>query len=91
MLTVLGFDLPFYFSEDSGKFVFSNKATKIDQIFIVDWQFTTLSQIDFEDFEDFVKFCVFFRKTRTLYSTIIRFEPTGTNMNQREMFYQSFL
>jgi hypothetical protein len=39
--------------------MFSKKATKIDNIFIVDLTLTTYSQIDGEDF---VKFCGLLRK-----------------------------
>ena len=35
------------------KFIFSKKATKIDQIFTVDLTVTTYCQIDVEDFVDF--------------------------------------
>ena len=41
------------------KFIFSKKATKIDEIFTVDLTFTTYRQIDGEDF---FKFCGLFRK-----------------------------
>ena len=41
------------------KFIFSKKATKIDEIFTVDLTFTTLRQIDGEDF---VNFCSLLRK-----------------------------
>ena len=45
------------------KFMFSKKATKIDEIFTVDLTLTTYCQIDSEDF---VNFCGLFRK-RELY------------------------
>ena len=41
------------------KFMFSKKATKIDEIFTVDLTVTTYCQIDGEDF---VNFCGFLRK-----------------------------
>ena len=41
------------------KFMFSKKATKIDEIFTVDLTVTTYCQIDDEDF---VKFCGLLRK-----------------------------
>ena len=41
------------------KFMFSKKATKIDEIFTVDLTVTTSCQIDGEDF---VNFCGFLRK-----------------------------
>ena len=37
------------------KFIFSKKATKIDEIFTVDLTFTTLCQIDIEDFVKFLE------------------------------------
>ena len=46
------------------KFVFSKKATKIDEIFTVDLTFTNKGQIDGEDF---VNFCGLLRK-HELYS-----------------------
>ena len=48
------------------KFMFSKKATKIDEIFTVDLTVTTYCQIEGEDFE---KFCGLLRK-RELYSVI---------------------
>ena len=48
------------------KFVFSKKATKIDEIFTDDLTITTQCQIDCEDF---VNFCGLLRK-RELYDTM---------------------
>ena len=50
------------------KFVFSKKATKIDEIFTVDLSIHTKCQIDGEDF---VNFCGFFRQ-HELYPIIER-------------------
>ena len=50
------------------KFIFSKKATKIDEIFTVDLTVTTYCQIDGEDF---LNFCGLLRK-RELYMLLIR-------------------
>ena len=46
------------------KFVFSKKATKIEEIFTVDWTLTTWCQIDSEEF---VNFCGLLRKHELYY------------------------
>ena len=52
------------------KFVFSKKATKIDEIFTVDLTVNTYCQIDGEDF---VNFCDLLRKREIYISKTINF------------------
>ena len=64
-------------SVDQVKFMFSKKATKIDEIFTVDLTVTTDCQIDGEDF---VSFCGLLRK-RELYAPLSK--VTQKNMDNK--------